>query len=170
MLHLNIGKGKGKTSSALGLGIRAAGRGLNVLVIQFLKCQQSGEILFLQNCPKFQIRRFESEHGFVIKPTKKQTEQLQKEINDAFEFAKTQVENEKCDVLILDEILDAVTLGLLSDSQLVSLVKFNNSIEFVFTGRSASTQLIELADYVTDMTLVKHPFQKGIKAREGIEF
>ena len=172
MLHLNIGKGKGKTSSAIGLGIRAAGRGKNVLMVQFLKCQETGEMLFLQDCEKFIIKRFESEHGFVIKPNAEQTEQLQREINNAFEFAKSQVENENCDVLILDEVLDAVILGFLSDEQLISLVNIgkNNDVEFVFTGRSASAELINFADYVTDMTLVKHPFQKGIKAREGIEY
>jgi len=171
MLHLYYGNGKGKTSSAIGLGIRAAGRGKNVLMIQFLKCQETGEQLFLSDCQNFDIHRFESEHSFVINPTAEQKIQLTEEIAVAIDFAKEQISNHQCDVLILDEVLDTVILDLLSESELISLINLGkNKIEFVFTGRRASSELIEIADYVTDMMLIKHPFQKGVNARKGIEF
>jgi len=171
MLHLNFGNGKGKTSSAVGLGIRSAGRGKNVLMIQFLKCQETGEQLFLRDCPNFIIKRFESEHNFIINPNAEQKAQLTAEIAVAIEFATAQIQERKCDVLILDEVLDAVELGFLDEAKLINLVNIGkNDIEFVFTGRRASAELIDFADYVTDMVSIKHPFQKGVKAREGVEF
>ena len=172
MLHLYFGMGKGKTSSSIGLGIRAAGRNLRVLMVQFLKCEESGELLFLENSENFTIRRFESKHSFIINPTDSQTELLKKEISVAIEFAKNEINAKNCDVLILDEVLDVVDLGFLDESELISLANIgnNHNVELAFTGRNASDKLIELADYVTDLRLVKHPYEKGITAREGIEY
>ena len=172
MLHLYFGNGKGKTSAAIGLGIRACGRGKRVLMVQFLKCQQTGEQLFLQDCEQFVIRRFESQHGFVINPTPDQRELLKSEIAQAFNFAKSEVQAGNCDVLILDEVLDAVELGFLNNAELIALANIGNNknIELAFTGRKPSDELLEIADYATELKLIKHPYQKGVTAREGIEY
>ncbi|MCL2838777.1 MAG: cob(I)yrinic acid a,c-diamide adenosyltransferase [Oscillospiraceae bacterium] len=171
MLHLYYGDGKGKTSSAVGLGIRAAGRGFGVLMIQFLKCQPSGEVLFLKDCENFTVRRFESEHSFIMDTSESLNEKLKSEIAEAIAFAKNAVAAKACDVLILDEVLDAVDLGFVDEDELISLINIGkNDIELAFTGRRASDRLIERADYVTDLTQVKHPYQKGVIAREGFEY
>jgi len=169
MLHLYFGNGKGKTSAAIGLGVRACGRGRHVLMAQFLKSQESGEILYFNDCKLFNALQFKANTGFVINPTDEQREQLKEEINLAIKFVESELAN--YDVIILDEVLDAIDLELLDEEALISrLISGNDNIEFVFTGRRASDRLIELADYVTDMTLVKHPYQRGVKAREGIEY
>ena len=169
MLHLYFGQGKGKTSAAIGLGIRAAGHGKRVLMVQFLKCRESGECLFLKDCKNFTIKRFESEHPFIINPTPAQREKLQKEISIAFDFATQSVTD--YNVIILDEVLDAVEFGFLNEEKLISLINIrNNDTEIIFTGRNPSKKLLELTDYATDMKLIKHPYQQGIKARKGIEY
>ena len=170
MIHLYLGNGKGKTSSAVGLGVRAAGRGLRVLMLQFLKCTPSGEVLFLADCKNFTIKLFESQHNFVKSPLDKENATLKSEITAAFEYAKNALSKNEYDVLILDEVLDAAELGFISEASLISLLGIGYTKEIVLTGRRASEELIKIADYVSEFVLKKHPYQRGINAREGIEF
>lgn len=171
LVHIYTGNGKGKTTAALGLGIRAYGRGFRVLLVQFLKGADTGEINVLKNFgTAFEVRR-----GNTIKFVKdmnaaevSEAKQIQEEL---FEYAvKAGIQGEK-DLIILDEIMAAINLGLLTLDTVVKFIKERpSSIEIVLTGRDAPQELIELADYISDIHAVKHPLEKGIPARRGIEF
>lgn len=168
-IHVYTGNGKGKTTAALGLALRAAGQGLSVTMIQFLKGEADiGEIkaaaAFL---PKF-----------VIKPTGQPGFTFRREISiedreqaaEAIELASKIVHDGSTDVLILDEVNVAVSLGLVPEGWLISLMENKpKAMELVLTGRNASPRIIACADLVTEMREIKHYFKKGVEARKGIE-
>lgn len=168
-IHVYTGNGKGKTTAALGLALRAAGQGLIVTMIQFLKGEtDTGEIkaasALLPN--------------FVIKPTGRRGFISQEEPSvedreraaEAMELASQIVHDGSTDVLILDEVNVAVALGLVPEEWLISLMENKpEGMELVLTGRNASPRIIAHADLVTEMRAIKHYFNKGVRARKGIE-
>jgi len=172
MVQVYTGDGKGKTTAAIGQGIRSAGRGLKVYMIQFLKSLDTGE---LHACEKlggyFRIFRFEKERGFFWTLDEEQKKELKQEVNQAFEFAVKVMQNRECDVLILDEIMAAIVNNLISEQQVCDFIKSKSeSVELILTGRNAPAAIVELADYVSEIHSVKHPMDKGISARIGIEY
>lgn len=168
-IHVYTGNGKGKTTAALGLALRAAGQGLSVTMIQFLKGETDiGEIKAASALLP----------SFVIKPTGRRGFISQEEPSvedreraaEAMELASKIVHDGSTDVLILDEVNVAVGLGLVPEEWLISLMESKpQTMELVLTGRNASPRIIAHADLVTEMRAVKHYFNKGVKAREGIE-
>lgn len=170
LIHVYTGGGKGKTTAAVGLAIRACGAGKRVCIVSFLKTSPSGEIEFinsLSNC-RLRVFRFESEHGFVSCEDK---EKIRPEIEMALKFIFDALENNECDVLVLDEILCAYNLGCVSEDEIRRIIGAKTpECELVLTGRGAPDWLIELADYVTEMRAVKHPYTLGTEARRGIEY
>ncbi|MDQ7838770.1 MAG: cob(I)yrinic acid a,c-diamide adenosyltransferase [Thermodesulfobacteriota bacterium] len=168
-IHVYTGNGKGKTTAALGLALRAAGQGLSVTMIQFLKGETDiGEIkaasAFL---PKFVIKPA-GQKGFIFQ-REISTEDKERAAG-AMELASKIVHEGSTDVLILDEVNVAVTLGLVPEEWLVSVMESKpQDMELVLTGRNASPRIIACADLVTEMREIKHYFKKGVKAREGIE-
>jgi cob(I)alamin adenosyltransferase len=168
-LHVYTGDGKGKTTAALGLGMRAAGHGLKVMMVQFMKGQINyGELESAKRIPGFEIRQF-GRAEFVDRknPAKVDVELAQK----GLKLAKSVLAERSVDLLILDELNTAVDWGLIPLSEVVKMLCARpDSMEIVVTGRYAAKQIIELADLVTEMREVKHPFKKGILGREGIEF
>lgn len=170
-IHIYTGDGKGKTTAAFGLGLRCFGCGGNVKVVQFLKTGETGEIEALQQLDHFESYRFEKSHGFFWNMDEQQKAQLKDEIKRAYDFCLDLIVNQKCDMLILDEILGAMQDGLLSEEQITDLICHkDNAVEIVLTGRNATPKLIECADYVSNIECVKHPYEKGCAARKGIEF
>lgn len=173
MVQVYTGAGKGKTTAAFGLALRAAGHGLRVHIYQFLKGKSkiSGEFLALEGC-KLPIvwRRFQ-EQTTPLFDEGCDEEQLRRSLQDAMEEVRGALRSQRLDILILDEINVAVGNGWLLLEDLLDLIRQRPpEVELVFTGRGAPEGLIEVADLVTEMREVKHPFKLGIEARRGIEF
>lgn len=171
LVQIYTGDGKGKTTAALGQALRAVGHGFSVIVIQFLKTADSGELHSVEkHHPDFVIYRFETQKKFFWNLDEKEKEELKKEINIAMEFARKTLSEEKCNILILDEILGALhnkTISLEEIKELIKIKPFH--MELILTGRNAPAELIDMADLVTEMKKIKHPIDNNISSREGIE-
>jgi len=171
LTQIYTGDGKGKTTAAIGLAIRAVGRRQRVVLIQFLKNDSSGELILMQErLPEITVLRFHSQNTFIWEMNDEQREILRAETVQGLLVAKEIAETGNCDLLILDEVLGACTNGFISTGEILELMMIKSkSIELVLTGRNASAEIIAAADLVTEMKKVKHPFDRGIAARTGIE-
>jgi cob(I)alamin adenosyltransferase len=164
LVHLYTGNGKGKTSAALGLCLRAVGRGLKCCFIQFVKGAPTGELFAAKELPNFEFFQT-GRPGYDFKPTPADKTYAERGLKLAAEKAR------EADLLVLDEVVVAVHLKLLPEEAVVEFVKRKpEKLELVLTGRYATGRLIEVADYVTYFQLIKHPFYKGERAREGVDF
>jgi cob(I)alamin adenosyltransferase len=170
LVQVYTGNGKGKTTAALGQAFRSVGRGLQVRMIQFLKSNDTGELVTVRRLePDFQIFRFEKKHGFFWSLTEEEKRELQTDVNKAFDFALRTMTG-GCDVLILDEVMGAIDDGLLTAEQVCDLIRRKPPrVELILTGRHTPPAVLQLADLVTEMREVKHYFHQGIPARRGIE-
>lgn len=171
LVQVYTGNGKGKTTAALGLAVRASGHGYRVCFLQFMKGNRKcGEHLLVQKAaqdtPLFDIVCPNERSYFRQSP-----EERLAWAKDTFDMAQQLASKGEYDLIILDEIITAVSRGLLTLQQVLTLIKEKPpTLELVLTGRSAPKEIIEVADLVTEMAAVKHPFKKGIKARKGIEY
>ncbi len=166
LIQVYTGDGKGKTTAALGLAIRAAGHGMKVGFIQFIKSEPCGEHLFMSRYHPFEIVQMSIGDSFT-----KPQEKLSEEAKRTLAYAEEQMLNGGYDLLILDEILVAIHKGLITSQQLLDLLEKKPSyVELVLTGRDAPPEVIERADLVSEMHMIKHPFNQGIAARCGIEY
>ncbi len=164
MIHLIVGDGKGETTASVGLAVRAAGRGWKVLFIQFLKDDNSGEIKILRDIPGITVVHPPVNYGFTFQMTQ---EQLDTTASEYHKMMNTACESD-AGIIILDEVIHALNAGLVSPEDIKQVL--NKETEIVLTGRDAPDWLIEKADYVSNVQKIKHPYDKGIIAREGIEF
>ena len=166
------GKGKGKTTAALGIAIRAIGYSKKICMIQFIKGSwHYGEMNSSKRLePEFEMIAIGK--GFVgIIDDKSSKEEHEEVAKEAIRISKEKIQSGKYDIVILDEINYAINLGLISLNEVLELIKSKPAnLDLVLTGNYAKEQIIEEADLVTEMREIKHPFQKGIKAREGIDF
>ena len=175
LLIVHTGDGKGKTTAALGLALRAFGTGLKVLILQFIKGgKRSGELdaidFLVKNSSEFGGNIEIRQCGLGFTNTGKKSEHRAAAKN-ALKKSREEILSGNWDLIILDEINYAVKFGLISEEELLELAKIRPpKLHLVLTGRDAPKNLIEIADLVTEMKLVKHPFQKGIFAQRGIEF
>jgi cob(I)alamin adenosyltransferase len=171
LVHIYTGEGKGKTTSAIGLGIRAYGRGFKILMVQFLKGNESGEITTLKGLePGFTLYRGVQMGKFTWNMDEKELMEAKALQTENLNYAIQQIKENKYDLLILDEIMAAVTTGLVNLQDVLDFVKNKPAdLELVMTGRNAPPELVALADYVSEIKAVKHPLGKGIPARHGIE-
>lgn len=171
LIHVYCGDGKGKTTCALGLALRAAGAKMNVVIIQFLKGSDTSELQSIKNIPEIKVLRNAEDYGFVSNMTPAQLETIKQMHNDNLNIALRLIETEKCDLLILDELTYVYDMKLIDTEKIDSLIKNKpKNLELVITGRNPSSVFIDNADYITEMKALKHPFDKGIHARKGIEF
>ncbi len=168
MIEVYTGDGKGKTTAAFGLALRAIGHNWRVLIIQFMKGDSNyGELRTARHIPSLEIRQF-GQRTFVERGNP-QPEDLRL-AREGMEFAREAIQSGKYQMVILDEINVAVDFGLVPLEELLELVRnCPDSIELVLTGRNAKSQLIELADLVSEIREIKHPFQKGVVNRVGID-
>lgn len=167
LIHIYYGDGKGKTTSAVGLAVRAKGAGKKVLFSQFLKSGNSCEIGVLKEI--FDVIVEENKHGFFYTLCDDEKKCVEKECLSLFEKAMKLSGN--CDLLILDEILDAINLSTIKEDLVYNfLLNKPHNLEVVLTGRNPSKRLIDIASYVTEMKKQKHPFDNGHMARHGIEY
>ena len=183
LVHVYTGDGKGKTTASLGLALRALGNGYKVYMIQFLKSGFTGELKSAEQFSSlFDIEQYgvdaltnkeeimqnlrEQKAKFVFQP-----DELEKEAaRIALEKAYAVVKDGKHEMLILDEINVALDKGLIQMDDVKRLLDNHDNIELVFTGRDAPEALYQYADYVSNIQRIKHPWQKGIIARKGIEY
>ena len=168
LVQVYTGNGKGKTTAAFGLALRAIGRGLKVYVIQFIKGGfDYGELYIVDKLPNLTLKAFGRGKFIVDKPSKEDI----KSAEEALSLAESVVKSGEYDIVILDEINVALNLKLISLERVLGLIKNKpRHVEIVLTGRYAPNEIIEIADLVTEMKEVKHPYNKGCQARRGIEF
>ncbi|MBE3582447.1 MAG: cob(I)yrinic acid a,c-diamide adenosyltransferase [Thermoanaerobacteraceae bacterium] len=169
LVQVYTGDGKGKTTAAFGLALRAAGHGLKVVIVQFLKTADYGEHKALARLtPEIQVKAF-GRQGFVRRQGL-QPEDYER-AREALSFAREVMLKREADILILDEINVALHFGLLSEEEVLALLETRPpEMELVLTGRGAPERIVAVADLVTEMRPLKHPYSKGVKARKGIEF
>ncbi len=169
------GDGKGKTTSSLGTALRACGNGYKVHLVQFMKNgadtlekQIPGEIQALQKFDNFTFKRFGTDGWIIKKPTENQIRACE----EALDYVKNSLESGQYDIIIADEILYAIQLGLLTEEQVIKLIENKpKDKELILTGSHIPYQKIfEKADLVTEIKKVKHPYDAGYIAREGLEY
>ncbi|BBB33428.1 cob(I)alamin adenosyltransferase [Thermotomaculum hydrothermale] len=165
-VHVYTGNGKGKTTAAFGLALRAAGNGYKTFIGQFLKGVKYGELeieKFTNGLVK--VKQF-GKPDFVHEITEEDIKLAKK----GFEECKKAIFSGEYQIVILDEINVAIYFKLIETKEVIELIKNKpEGVEIVLTGRYAPEELIEIADLVTEMKEIKHYFQRGIQAREGIE-
>jgi len=169
LVQVYTGDGKGKTSAAFGLALRAIGRGLKVYVVQFIKGGfDYGELHIVERLPNLQLATFGRGKFITNLPPSKEDVKLARE---AFELAKKVVRSGEHDIVILDEINVALNLKMIGTEEVKELIKNKpEHVELILTGRYAPAQILEVADLVTEMREVKHPYAQGVPPRKGIEY
>lgn len=170
IIQIYTGEGKGKSTAAFGLALRAAGWKMHTGIVQFMKKGEGyGEITAFANLPYIEIFSFGS-NKFLKKDAPQEEEDLAL-AHAAMAKAKELMVDQKVDILILDELCNAIYFDLVSEKEVLALMSLKRADqEVVITGRNAPHCLLELADLVTEMKEIKHPYQKGIQARRGIEY
>lgn len=170
LVQIYTGNGKGKTTAALGIAVRAVGHGFRVFIIQFMKGNDGyGELEGIKRLsPECELEHYGGA-GWVHKG--EHLEEHIAEANKALSKAREIVFSGNWDIVILDEILNAIWFELIPESKIMEIISNKPShVELILTGRNASQSIIEKADLVTEMVERKHPYEKGINARQGIEF
>ncbi|MBX4196880.1 cob(I)yrinic acid a,c-diamide adenosyltransferase [Candidatus Pacearchaeota archaeon] len=174
MVQVFWGNGKGKTTSALGTAVRACGNGYTVHMVQFMKngtgdpeIDYPGELRALEKFPNFSFKRFGTGSWIIGKPSEEHIEK----VKEAYDYLRSCFDKEN-DIIIADEILYAVQLGLLQEEDVLTLIKEKpKGKELILTGsHKPFPNIFELADLVTEIKKVKHPYDKGILARKGLEY
>lgn len=175
LVQIYTGDGKGKTTAAFGLALRAAGHGAKVLIYQFLKPAdlKLGERDFMSaHCEGVTVRWLDEPWDmFNSMQDQEQLQRVRQSIHTIMQELETAAHEKYYDLIILDEIVFCLNQGLASMNDVKALIGHRDpKVELVLTGRGASDELIELADLVTEMRLIKHPYDNGIHARKGIEY
>lgn len=189
MIEIYCGEGKGKTTAAAGLAVRAAGHGIPVFFLQFMKDGSSGEVAALRNLPGVRVRYAERFFGFYRSMDEEQRAEMKKQYQEMLAQAVGEAQQEisradgtsgqeeggstrdrVCCVLILDEVLHACNKGLLDEKELLDFLdRCPDKWEVVLTGREPSGEIKKRADYISEIRKERHPYDRGIMAREGIE-
>jgi cob(I)alamin adenosyltransferase len=183
LIHVVTGDGEGKTTSSLGHALRALGSNLSVCMIQFLKSGSTGEIYTIKkHLPGMKIIQFgvdavkerqQKLDAFTDKGSKftfNPDEEEKEAAKLGFQHAKRVIKSGDYDLVILDEINVAASKGLIPLEEITDLMQNHGKVELFFTGRDAPQDIMDKADYVAVIKGMKHPWQKGIKARKGIEY
>ena len=171
LVQIYCGNGKGNTTAAAGQSVRAAGRGFKVLFTQFLKDYTSGEISVLENVKGIEVFKGAPVTKFVFAMTEEEKKQLAADVKEQFSAVCRRAAEEKFDMLVMDEVLDVIGMGFLTEDEAVRfLANRPKGLEVVMTGRDPGEKLTAAADYISEIEPVKHPYDKGVKSRSGIEY
>lgn len=189
LFHIYCGDGKGKTTAAIGAAVRAAGAGLSVCFVQLMKAGTSSELSMLENMENLTVRTVINPYGFTWKMTLNEKEQLKNLNNKAVDELINDIGKEYAalngnhngafiqgtdkkyfDMIIIDELMSAYQNELVDKLLVFKLIeKCKGNTELIFTGRNPANELMEKADYITEMKCQRHPYEKGVSARLGIE-
>lgn len=171
LIHLYCGDGKGKTTAAVGLSVRCAGRGNKVVFAQFLKDGTSGECRVLAKLPNVTLLAANPVGKFSFAMTDAEKQETADALTRMLDAATGFAVREHARLLVLDEVCAAISCGFVDEKAVTDFLESKpETLEVVLTGRNPSESLQAHADYITEMTMRRHPFEKGIAAREGIEF
>lgn len=175
LILVNTGDGKGKTTAALGVVLRAVGQGLKVLILQFIKSGNGyGELQGLAKLGDSVMIRSMGKGFIYYKKDEVTSEELAIHRAAAQEGWRTLIEevnSDHWDLIVMDEINNAINYDLISVHDVIEMLKNKpERLHVILTGRYAKPEIIDIADTVTEMTVVKHAYEKGIKAAKGIEF
>lgn len=170
MIHIYCGDNKGKTTCAMGLALRSAGRGNRVVICQFMKADNSGERLAFERFENVTLLPIAKSMKFVFQMTQEEKDAMKSEMTALFDTAAEYVRRGECDMLILDEMCSAVSTGMVDLERVLAFLDEGHEAEIVLTGREPAEALVERANYVTEMTKIKHPFDEGASARIGVEW
>ncbi|MEM1483790.1 cob(I)yrinic acid a,c-diamide adenosyltransferase [Oscillospiraceae bacterium PP1C4] len=170
LIHVYCGDGKGKTTAAMGLAMRASGVGMKVLIVQFLKGQETGELRSLALLPNVSVIRGNPSGKFSFQMDERELQHTYdlhtKNLLTAIEAARAG----NCDLLILDEIMGALSASLIDEDLMHNFIEHKpESLELVLTGRNPPDWLLEKASYISEICKRRHPYDQGIPARRGIE-
>ena len=167
LIHVYTGDGKGKSTASIGLAVRASGAGKKVAFVQFMKGRESSEIKPLRSLG-ITVVKAGTITKFVPYMTDEERAQCAREQLSGFEAAEAMAAN--LDLLVLDEIISAVTTGMIPEERLLAFLRGKPAaLEVALTGRDVPESVRELADYFSDIRAVKHPYEQGVPARKGIE-
>ena len=169
MRHIYYGDGKGKTTAALGLALRWVGRGGKVVIAQFLKGADSGERVALQAFPNVTLLPVPETMPFLWNMTPEEREQAAETAQDM--LRRSCALTDERTLLVLDELCGAVETGLIPEELADRcLNQLPQGAEVVMTGRNPPSKWLEQADYVTELCARKHPYERGVQARKGVEY
>ncbi|MCD7762763.1 MAG: cob(I)yrinic acid a,c-diamide adenosyltransferase [Lachnospiraceae bacterium] len=170
LVHIYCGDGKGKTTTGMGLCARAAGYGLRVLIYQFMKNNSTSERNVLKLSENITIVDGLTQEKFSFQMTSQEKAERKSYYENQLRAVTQKAVDENYDVLFLDEAIYTIRAGLLDEALLLEFLKKKPAqLEVILTGQGPSEALIECADYVSEIRKVKHPFDKGLRARKGIE-
>jgi cob(I)alamin adenosyltransferase len=170
LILLYTGNGKGKTTAALGQVLRASGHGFKVAIVQFIKnMKNTGEIKAAKKIFADHLEIYPMGTGFTWNA--KDTEELRQAAEKGWALAKEKINSGQYCMVILDELTYTLNYGLLDQDEVITFLEQKpDPLHIIITGRDASDELINLADLVTEMKEIKHPYQNGVKAAKGIEY
>ena len=171
LIHIYCGDGKGKTTAAMGLGMRAAGQNMKVLLTQFLKSNTTGELNSIEKLKEyFHVVKGRPVGKFVWNMNDEEKAEAKEEHTKRFNEIIEKAIIENYDMLILDEIIATINIGFIELDRVIEFLNNKPSnLEVIMTGRDPKEELIELANYVSEIKCIKHPFNEGIPSRIGIE-
>lgn len=168
MIHLYCGESKGKTTAAMGLALRAAGHGERVVIAQFLKSGGSGERKILAALPNVTLMPVPETMKFTFLMTQEEKEQEAKRQTQL--LTDTLREGEGAQLVVLDELCAALNAGMVPLTPVLTFLAEHKEKEVVITGRNPPEELVDQADYITEMVKRRHPFDQGLPARKGVEW
>jgi len=169
-IHVYCGDGKGKTTTAMGLCIRAAGYGYKVLIYQFMKDNNTSERKILEKVDNITIINGLPTEKFSFQMTAQEKADRKQYYESKFKLLTTKAIQENYDVVFFDELIYTIGAGLFTESLLLDFLKTKpETLEVILTGQNPSNKLLDAADYVSEICKRKHPFDKGVSSRKGIE-
>ena len=171
LIEVYCGDGKGKTTAAIGLAVRAAGCGMRVLFVRFLKNEHSGELVILDKIPEIDVIHLNREFGFVFRMTEEEKQEAKEVYSNLWQEAVRRAVEEEYDMLVADEFMAAYRYEFIDHVHALDFLKNKpGKLEVVLTGRDLAPEIQELAEYISEVKKIKHPFEQGVPARRGIEF
>lgn len=168
MIIVYTGDGKGKTTAAIGAALRLSGYNQRTAIVQFLKgYKQTGEWRALKNNSMIDIYQFRHQQSIIPhKPNKNDEIAVKKAILKIYQLLSTN----KYSLIVMDEINNAIYYDLIRAADVIKLIKSYPKVDFILTGRNASSEILKIADLTTEMVKIKHPFDSGKSAKKGIDY
>lgn len=171
LVHIYTGNGKGKTTASVGLTIRAHAHGLRIMFVQFLKNGLSGEVGILRQLSNVRVYSGQADMKFTYQMGDDDKSKARELHQHFFETAAAAARSNDIDLLVFDEVFGAISTQLLDADEVFDFIRTKpKNLELVLTGRDPEPRFLDLADYISEVNCIAHPYDKGILAREGIDY